>query len=116
MKGDFKNNFPFQMRHDESDKILKKYPDRYPCIIERDPNCDLPHLLKSKFLVPNTITFGQLIYIIRKRIKISPDQGLFIFVNNVLPPSSSILDTIYREYKDEDNFLYFVYRSESVFG
>lgn len=30
---------------------------------------------------------GQFVYVIRKRIKLSPEKAIFIFVKNVLPPT-----------------------------
>jgi GABA(A) receptor-associated protein len=46
----------------------------------------------------------------------SPEKAIFIFVNNVLPPSSSLLSQVYQEHMDEDGFLYVVYSSENTFG
>ncbi|KAE8956555.1 hypothetical protein PR001_g31694, partial [Phytophthora rubi] len=51
---------------------------------------DIPDIDKKKFLVPADLTVGQFVYVIRKRIKLSPEKAIFIFVNNVLPP------TVYR--------------------
>ena len=41
-------------------------------------------------------------------------QAIFIFVNNVLPPTSASMATIYEEQKDEDGFLYVTYRCVRV--
>ena len=30
---------------------------------------------------------GQFVYVIRKRIKVSPEKAIFMFVRNVLPPT-----------------------------
>lgn len=32
---------------------------------------------------------GQFVYVIRKRIKVSPEKAIFMFVKNVLPPTGS---------------------------
>eukprot|EP01052_Picozoa_sp_SAG31_P004845 SAG31_NODE_205_length_20397_cov_19.191152_13_plen_99_part_00 len=37
--------------------------------------------------MPSDLTVGQFVYVIRKRIKLSPEKAIFIFVNNVLPPT-----------------------------
>jgi hypothetical protein len=34
---------------------------------------------------------GQFVYVIRKRIKLSPEKAIFIFVKNVLPPTGRSL-------------------------
>ena len=59
---------------------------------------------------------GQFVYVIRKRIKLSPEKAIFIFVNNVLPPTAALMSSIYEEHKDEDGFLYIVYSGENTFG
>lgn len=42
-----------------------------------------------RYLVPADLTVGQFVYVIRKRIKLSPEKAIFIFVNNVLPPTGA---------------------------
>ena len=46
---------------------------------------------------------------IRKRIKLSPEKAIFIFVDEVLPPTAALMSSIYEEHKDEDGFLYITY-------
>ena len=112
----FKDQFPLQKRIDEAKRILKKYPDRIPVIVEKTGKSDIPDIDKKKYLVPSDLTVAQFIYVIRKRISINADQAIFIFVNNTLPVTSSIMLQIYNEYKDEDGFLYVKYSGESTFG
>jgi hypothetical protein len=57
---------------------------------------------------------GQFVYVIRKRIKLSPEKAIFIFVDEVLPPTAALMSSIYEEYKDEDGFLYITYSGENV--
>jgi len=47
--------------------------------------------------------------VIRKRIKLSPEKAIFIFVDEVLPPTAALMSSIYEEHKDEDGFLYITY-------
>jgi len=55
------------------------------------------------------LTVGQFVYVIRKRIKLSPEKAIFIFVDEVLPPTAALMSSIYEEHKDEDGFLYITY-------
>eukprot|EP00842_Homolaphlyctis_polyrhiza_P006044 jgi/Hompol1/6440/HPOL_003535-RA len=72
---------------------------------------------KKKFLCPGDITVGQFQSVIRKRLELDPEKGLFLTVaEKFLPPSSSLLSQVYAEHKDADGFLYVVYATESVFG
>ncbi|KAH8488404.1 hypothetical protein H0E87_024174 [Populus deltoides] len=68
------------------------------------------------YLVPADLTVGQFVYVIRKRIKLSAEKAIFIFVDNVLPPTGAIMSSIYDEKKDEDAFLYVTYSGENTFG
>jgi len=36
--------------------------------------------------------------------------------DNILPPTSATMVTLYRDYKDEDGFLYMSYCGENTFG
>lgn len=40
-----------------------------------------------RYLVPADLTVGQFVYVIRKRIKLSSEKAIFVFVDNVLPPT-----------------------------
>ena len=99
--------------------IIVKYPDRIPIICEKCANSsnDIPEIDKKKYLVPSDLTMGQLQYVIRKRLTLSPEKALFLFVNNTTPPTSSLISTVYEEYKDkETEFLYVTYAMENTFG
>ena len=99
--------------------------------------------IESRYLVPADLTVGQFVYVIRKRIKLSPEKAIFIFVNNVLPPTgaaslacqcravaspaasqsetwpvfaAALMSSIYEDHKDEDGFLYVTYSGENTFG
>jgi len=85
-------------------------------IVEKAEKSDIPDIDKKKYLVPADLTVGQFVYVIRKRIKLSPEKAIFIFVNNVLPPTAALMSSIYEEHKDEDGFLYIVYSGENTFG
>lgn len=114
----FKQSLPFDTRKEEADRIRNKYPDRVPCILENSKSSKLPKCDKKKFLIPDTLSMGQFMYVIRKRIKLSPDRAIFIFVGNesTLVPSSSNIGVIYNQYKNEDGFLYFTMTDEQTFG
>lgn len=37
--------------------------------------------------MPGDLTAGQFVYVVRKRIKLSAEKAIFVFVNNTLPPT-----------------------------
>ena len=112
----FKEKYDFEKRKEESDRIRARHPDRIPVIVERNPDSDIEPIDKQKYLVPNDLTLGQFIFVIRKRIKLPAEKALFIFVNNIFPPQAAFLSSIYESYKDEDGFLYVTYSGENTFG
>ena len=113
----FKTQYSFEHRRNEADRIRTKYPDRIPVIVElKEDSKNTPDIDKKKFLVPKDLTVGQFIYVIRKRVHISAEQALFIFIDDIIPSSNSVMNDIYNEHKDEDSFLYVTYTGENTFG
>ena len=82
----FKNNSNVLYTKEEAIRVRTKYPDRIPIIVNRSDSAgvDVPYIDKHKFLVPSDLTMGQFQYVIRKRLTLTPDKALFIFVNGVL--------------------------------
>ncbi|ANM67394.1 Ubiquitin-like superfamily protein [Arabidopsis thaliana] len=85
-------------------------------IVEKAEKSDIPTIDKKKYLVPADLTVGQFVYVIRKRIKLSAEKAIFIFVDNVLPPAGALMSSVYEEKKDDDGFLYVTYSGENTFG
>lgn len=112
----FKENFTYENRIDESKRIKIKYPERIPVIVEKSSSSDISQVDKQKYLVPNDLSVAQFIYVIRKRIELPQEQALFLFVNNTLPHSSSLMSQIYHDHVDDDGFLYVRYEGETTFG
>ena len=110
----------FEDRQNESKEIIDKYPNRIPLIIEKLTNKNdtvIPDFDKNKYLVPDDLTASQLIYVIRKRLKLAPELAIFIFCGDgkLLRPNST-MRYIYENHKDKDGFVYIVYSGESTFG
>ncbi|KAK9845688.1 hypothetical protein WJX84_006376 [Apatococcus fuscideae] len=112
----FKDEHPLERRQAEAGRIRDKYPDRIPVIVEKAEKSDIPDIDKKKYLVPSELTIGQFVYVIRKRIKVSPEKAIFMFVKNVLPPTAALIENVYSDHKDEDGFLYITYSGENTFG
>jgi GABA(A) receptor-associated protein len=103
---------------EEARRIREKYPDRVPVLVGKSPSSsNAPDIDKHKFLVPMELTLGQFLYVIRKRLSLSPDKALFLFVDGMIPPTGSIMSSIYEDHKDrETEFLFVTYSLESTFG
>lgn len=116
MRSAFKDNVDFESRKTESARILDKYPDRIPIIVEKEAKSDVTDIDKKKYLVPKDLTMGQFIFVIRKRIRLPPEKAIYMFINNTLPPSAAFMSSLYQEHHDDDGFLYLTYSGENYFG
>lgn len=112
----YKEENTFEKRKTEGEKIRRKYPDRVPVIVEKAPKTRIADLDKKKYLVPSDLTVGQFYFLIRKRIHLRPEDALFFFVNNSIPPTSATMGTLYNDNHEEDFFLYVAYSDENVYG
>ena len=113
----FKKKFTLEQRSAESKKIITKYPSKIPIIIEASKSCTLNPISKNKFLVPEDLTLGQFLNIVRKRIELDSKDALFVFINDkTLPATSANINQLYNDHKDEDGFLYMTYCNENTFG
>jgi len=102
----------------EADRILQKYPDRAPIIASKNCNSlNTPEIDKHKFLVPLDLTIGQFLFVIRKRLKLHPATGLFLFIDGTIACNHELIGLVYeRSFDREDGFLHVVYSCENVFG
>lgn len=112
----FKQKFDLNERRKESSRVLEKYPDRIPVICERRSSSKMANIDKEKYLVPNDLTVGQFIYVIRKRLHLPAEKAIFLFINGTVPIISRTLADLYETDKDIDGFLYIMYSEENVFG
>ena len=115
-EGEFKQKYSFEARLDEANRIRVKYPDRIPIIVEHEKNSNIPLLDKRKYLVPDDMTVGQFMYVIRKRLSLSPEIAIYMFFKQTLVPTNKELGDIYDSNKDKDNFLYIIIGAEKTFG
>ena len=117
--------------------MMLKNPDRVPIIISSNSF----KIDKLKYIVPNSITIGELMIMLRKKNNINPQEAIFLFIkdNNLTPrnekeiniksknnskkenqgilvPSSSSLGTLHDKHKDENLILHIFFEKEAVFG
>ena len=118
----FKSKYTKTDRASECTRIRTKYPDRIPIICEKSQTCkdsSIPQINKCRYLVPDDLSVGQFMYVIRKRMQLAPEKAIFLFIGGKgkIVPASQLLSTLYLENKDpEDGFLYVDYSGESTFG
>jgi GABA(A) receptor-associated protein len=112
---DFRTRYSEDERREQSQRFLTKYPHRVPVVL-LPGNKKMPQIAKHKFLVPGESILGEFILVIRQQISIQKEQAIFVMVNNILPPTSHTMSSLYTEYQDTDGFLYISYTFENTFG
>lgn len=72
---------------------------------------------KLKFLVMKCSNASGLFDVIRKRIGLTPEKAMFLFIKNTLVNNSKTVGEIYEEYGDKENkVLVFCLKLENTFG
>ncbi|XP_022950063.1 autophagy-related protein 8C-like [Cucurbita moschata] len=115
-RSSFKLGIPLERRRAEAARVREKYPDRIPVIVEKAGRSNIVDIDRNKYLVPADLTVGQFVYVVRKRIKLSAERAIFVFVKDTLPSTGALMSVIYEHNKDEDGFLYMSYSGENTFG
>lgn len=114
---EYKTEYSLQERICQTQEILMKYPDKIPIICEKNHKSNFTHAIdKKKYLVPFDFTVGQFMYVIRKRLKLSSEYGLYFFIDGYIPASNKLISEIYNKYRDNDGYLYIIYSMENTFG
>lgn len=116
MNNKFKDKFSLNERKLESFRILSNHEKKIPIICQKHYKSTLPDPDKYKYLVENEVTLGHFIYVIRRRIKLPPEQAIYMFIKGDIISSNETLYSIYNKYVDEDGFLYMHYTNENTFG
>ncbi|KAJ5414424.1 Autophagy-related protein 8 [Penicillium cosmopolitanum] len=122
MRSKFKDEHPFEKRKAEAERIRQKYADRIP-LTDRDTGHlregrEVRHRHHRQEEVPGSRRSH------RRPVRLCdsqahqalPEKAIFIFVDEVLPPTAALMSSIYEEHKDEDGFLYITYSGENTFG
>ena len=122
---DYKSLVSLDKRKAESQRVLIKYPDRIPVIIDPMDKKQTFQLTKKKFLVPREIDVATLLTVIRNcHTRPSKNESLFLFCDNRIIMPSMLMTELYdmyknspnSEYKKGDMFLYLVLARENTFG
>jgi len=114
---------------------MNRHPDRIPVIcdafhsknkwsshpkyvIPTKKYDNTPDIDMIKFLFPGTYNVGSMIFVFRKRLKLSEEKGFTLFIGEemISPVVTKTIREYYDDYKNEDGFLYVKYACEATFG
>tara|TARA_Y100001970_G_C14258047_1_gene877069 strand:+ start:1949 stop:2245 length:297 start_codon:yes stop_codon:yes gene_type:complete len=97
----------------KSQKLRLAHPDKIPVIVKNNKTKET-----MKYLVQERISLCQFLLILRKKINLSEEEGLYIYANDhVLIDMTFPMIEIYNRHKNEkDGLLYLTITGENVFG
>ena len=102
---------------ENASNLINKYPGRVPIIFAKKARDPLGDLDKTKYLIPEDMSFGQVVCVLRKRLRIPAHKALFVISSHGrLISSSSFVSVIYEKEKSVDGYLRLTYASENAFG
>ena len=118
MEFKFKKDVNLDKRKEASLTLLNNEPKKVPIILEKDPNCKLEGIGKSRYLILRSFTVNKFISLIRQSVKIPENDALFLSAKGKYSiTGETTIDEVYKKYKDkEDNFLYIMYSTQLVYG
>lgn len=103
-----------EQRLNEFKRIIQKYPDRIPIVIDIEGQG--LHLDKRKYLAQAEMLMVYFQHTIRKRLKVGPNESLFFFYENTIPNPTQTLGQIYKERPTEDGYMVLTVAKENTFG
>lgn len=119
----FRDAYSFEHRRTKAEIFLERNPDRIPCIVELVPGTEdllLPAtpIHDIRYAVPSYYTVLQLLIILRRRMghEFPSSHSLKLFVGCWAPSGNTMIKDLYERFKDEDLFLYLMYRGEASYG
>ncbi len=118
MEFQYKKEVDKEKRKEQCRILLIQNPDKIPIIIEKDPNCKIEPMKKTRHFIKKDFSVIKFIDMIRKALKLEEGEALFLLVKGKYSISGEkTLADIYKNYKDkEDGFLYIVYTSMEFLG
>ena len=116
MKFKYKEEVPFADRLKETQQMREINKEHVPIVVEKAGKSSLVDIKTKKFRVHENLSVAQFILVLRKRMKLAPEQAIFLFIDNTIPCTSSKLSEVYSQHKDADGILYIAYDNENTFG
>ena len=111
----FKKQIDIKDRKKMFSVFKHKYPDKIPLIIE-SANDNYTENINLKIGMKPNLRVCQLLYTIRKEAKLSERESYYIYANKKIVPNNRFIKNIYKEFKDDDGFLYLGVMKLPTFG
>jgi hypothetical protein len=108
---------PLEDRQKQSFRLIKRFPGKYPIIIDR-ANRSTPKIDKNKFIIHGDTCISELMILLRKKINLSPAEGIFMFCDDNIVSGNMTISQLHHlsGLKRNDGFTYILYSLENTFG
>ena len=105
------------MTKDCEKTLLDKYPERIPVIMKKVCR-NIADLSQNKFLVPKDFTVREFVFMIRKKLTMSPEQALYMSLEDgTLLNCSQLMSELYHNHTNDKTVgLTILYYTENTFG
>ena len=74
-------NMPLEKKQRENTNLAMKYPSKLPVIIYTKTK-GVPEPEKCKYLIDKNVSVAEFLSVLRKYIKLSPSESIFLFTEN----------------------------------
>ena len=108
---------PQEKRKAKASELISMNQNKIPVIIEVDSKSNLQDIQKVKYLVSSSHTVKNLLQKIRDEMHhFDKSQSLYVYSQQFMINQEKRFDEVYKNYKDEDLFLYLKITSIGAFG
>ena len=87
------------------EKIMRKYPNRVPCVVDG-----------IKYLAPRDMRLCDFLVFVRRRMKYDSHEAIFVTFGGEHYPMHYTMHEIYQDNVASDGFLYGIIHQEKVYG
>jgi hypothetical protein len=112
----FKERKTFEQREKLASEKMAQNPNTVAVVVEPALSTLLPSLKRNLFLVGKDCTFGAFLCAVRREMKLNPAEGIFLFVDNTIPPMHRLMSDLHQKHKEPCGFLFVVVSKENTFG
>lgn len=104
---EYKASIPLEARRQNCEQIMQSHPAHTPLIVLKSKGSKF-RWQSQKFILPYDMPIGTVLYAIRKSLKLGKNQGLYLFLDEMLPHLDARVGDLHQRFKAEDGFLYLV--------
>jgi len=111
--------YSLETRQNLCKSLLERNTNKVPCVVSFERKDAIKYKLPSiemRILVDADFSVGQLHIVLRRKIGLDSVDAMYLFVNNVLLPCSSVMRDVYAKHKSKCGFIFIDLRFLETYG